>query len=65
MSGADQPRQEILAALKLAAESVGFDCGLEVLAPLQIETESRSFEQQRLQTLQQKVAQIESDSHLS
>ena len=49
----------LVAALKKAAEAVAFACGLEVLAPFEVELQSPSFEQQRLHEMQRKLAEQE------
>jgi len=49
----------LVAALKKAAEGVAFACGLEVLAPFEVELQSPSHEQQRLREMQRKLAEQE------
>ncbi|HEX8915172.1 MAG TPA: hypothetical protein VF796_22665 [Humisphaera sp.] len=52
-------RDTLAAALKTAADRAAFSCGLEVLAPAQVELESPSFEQKRLADLQRKLSEQE------
>jgi hypothetical protein len=49
----------LVAALKKAAEAVAFACGVEVLAPFEVELQSPSHEQQRLREMQRKLAEQE------
>lgn len=47
----------VVDAIRTAANRVAFACGLEVLAPFQLELESPSFERQRVETLQRSLAE--------
>jgi hypothetical protein len=52
-----QGKGPLLAALKKAAEAVAFACGLEVLAPFEVELQSPSHEQQLMREMQRKLAE--------
>ena len=54
---ADGGEGPMAAALKKAAEAVAFACGLEVLAPFEVELESPTFQQQRVREMQRKLAE--------
>jgi hypothetical protein len=54
----------LVAALKKAAEAVAFACGVEVLAPFEVELQSPSHEQQRLREMQRKLAEQEAAGHV-
>ncbi len=49
----DSARTTMLDALRAAANATAFACGIEILAPYQIEIQSRSFENERLRLRQQ------------
>ena len=44
-------------ALQAAAQKTAFACGLEVLAPFHLDIESPSFEQQKIEAMEQNLAQ--------
>src|SRR4051794_28711649 len=50
-------RGELADALKQAAAKVAFACGLEVLAPFDVELESRSHQQQKLLDMERALAE--------
>src|SRR5689334_3045208 len=54
---APDSRGALVDALKSAAAKVAFACGLEVLAPFQLELESRSYEEERLRQMQRALAE--------
>src|SRR4051812_2228348 len=54
---APENRGELVDALKAAAAKVAFACGLEVLAPYDVELESRSYQQQKLLEVERALAQ--------
>ncbi len=54
---ADNAKEALVAPLRQAADTVAFACGLEVLPPFQLEIESPSFQQQRLEAMERNLAQ--------
>jgi hypothetical protein len=50
-------KQELIDALKIAATSVAFSCGVEILPPFQLDVQSPTFERQRLREMQQSLAE--------
>src|SRR5207253_621780 len=49
--------QQLIEALRAAAQRVAFSCGLEVLPPLDLDVQSPSLEQQRLESMQRTLAE--------
>src|SRR4051812_22787357 len=54
---APDDRGELVDAFKQAAAKVAFACGLEVLAPYDLEVESRSYQQQKLLEMERALAE--------
>jgi hypothetical protein len=52
-------KEEMITALRKSAEAVAFGCGVEILAPFQLELQSPSFERQRLRMMQQSLAEAQ------
>jgi hypothetical protein len=50
-------RQEMIDALRSAADAVAFSCGLNVLPPFRLELESPSLQQQQVEQMQRNIAQ--------
>jgi hypothetical protein len=50
-------KQQLSEALRSAAERVAFSCGLEILPPFDLDVQSPSLEQQRLETMQRTLAE--------
>lgn len=60
----DSSRTTMLDALRSAANATAFACGLEILAPYQIEIQSRTFENERLRLRQQASVERETANRL-
>jgi hypothetical protein len=53
----DEQQKVVIKALKQAAEKLAFNCGLEILSPLEIELQSPSLQQQKLEQLERNLAE--------
>jgi hypothetical protein len=53
----DAKREAVIAALRTAGNRVAFACGLELLAPFNLDVESPSLQQQRLRDMQRGLAE--------
>jgi hypothetical protein len=48
---------QLVEALRIAGERLAFSCGLEILPPFELDVQSPSLEQQRLETMQRTLAE--------
>lgn len=55
--GGDEFKNELIDALRAAARPVAFGCGVELLPPFQVDLQSPSYQRQRLQAVQQALAE--------
>lgn len=53
----DETRKSMATALRQVAEAVAFSCGLELLAPFEVELESPSYRQQQVEQAQRQRAE--------
>jgi hypothetical protein len=49
--------QQLIEALRTAAQRIAFSCGLEILPPFDLDVQSPSLEQQRLESMQRTLAE--------
>ncbi|MGH7214174.1 MAG: hypothetical protein ACREIT_05370 [Tepidisphaeraceae bacterium] len=54
---AERAKEELITALRTRAHAVAFACGLEILPPYHLDLDSPSFQQQKLDVMQQQLAE--------
>ena len=60
----DEYRGEMIEAVRLAAAPVAFGCGVEMLSPFHLETDSPEYHRQRARSLQQDLAERQAAGQL-